>query len=64
MSRRLTRRLPPVLRRVADQVIVGHEILMEGVNPTTFADGTVVTVNYLETPCYGGRTGNRGKKGI
>ncbi len=42
--------IAPVLRRVADQVIVGHEILMEGVNRTTFADGTVVTVNYLETP--------------
>ena len=42
--------IAPVLRRVADQVIVGHEILIEGVNRTTFADGTVVTVNYLETP--------------
>lgn len=41
--------IAPILRRVADQRIVDHEILMEDVNRTTFADGTVVTVNYRET---------------
>lgn len=54
--------IAPVLRRVADQVIVGHEILMEGVNRTTFADGDRRDGQLPGNPCYGGRTGNRGKR--
>ncbi len=40
--------IAPILRRVSDQVIVRHEILETGVNRTTFADGTVITVNYRD----------------